>query len=107
MLGDPDEDFRDTFFFLNGDRGKPTNFMATRGKRDWWVQRFESPLGPVLHHYIGPLKLMDDSILGDNGVMSCSSLGSETWALARRIVVEMWDDLRMLSYGGLETGGAA
>ncbi|SRR5260221_5187248 len=51
-----DSDFISQYFFFNGGRGQAAHFMASRGKGEWLVRRFESSYGPVLHHYFGPFK---------------------------------------------------
>lgn len=74
--------FVGTYFFFNGDRGQPGHFLASHGKQEWIVQRFESELGPVLHHYLGPL----------------SSVGGEADQVqAHRLLLALWDDLRALT----------
>jgi hypothetical protein len=91
-----DNEFISTYFFFNGDRGRPTHFMASRGKREWPVQRFESPLGPVLHHYFGPFRWIEKTLTGADGTTE-SDKGKGNWDYARRVLLALWDDLQALS----------
>jgi len=90
-----DTDFVGAYFFFNGDRGRPTNFLASRGKREWIMQRFDSPLGPVLHHYFGPFQMLDEPPLSPDGMVSTDH-GRRNWDYARGILLALWDDLQAL-----------
>ncbi len=88
-----DSDFISRYFFYNGGRGQPTHFMASRGKREWPVQRFESSYGPVLHHYFGPFKWIEkwDMWSGpEDGKV-------DSWEYAHRVLLALWDDLQALT----------
>ncbi len=85
----PDDDFRDTYFRLNGDRGEETNFIARRAEFSWLVSRFESPLGPVLAHERGPFPWEDKSWIGPYGVAACADGNDTPWQFARELLVEL------------------
>ena len=95
-----DDDFAQTYFYMNRDRGPATYFTATRGKREWLVERHESPLGPVLNHIFGPFKLdAASSVKGPDGVSGrhTASTPGDPWDFSRRALIELWSDLRALS----------
>jgi hypothetical protein len=83
-------DFTETFFCENRPLGTPTHFMASRGKQAWLVRSYESPLGPVLSHSIGPVALSDWS--DEIEPMGCRATG-DAWGVCNQIVAGLWDDL--------------
>ena len=87
-----ESDFAEAFFRKNKDCGEPTHYMASRGKRSWWVTRFESDLGPVLEHQIGPLAVEPEW----QDIKEITACGDGPWDLAKRILASLWDDLLAL-----------
>ncbi len=94
---DPDAEFEDVYFFDNGDKGKPTNFLARQGQLAWFVSRYDTPLGPMLEHWFGPFPDRFGDWIGPNGVATCS--GSPAWDFAVEFMLSRWDELRTMPKG--------
>jgi hypothetical protein len=101
-----ESDYADVYFRGNGDRGQETNLIVLRElsgevKPIWWASRFETPLGPLLHHCFGPFPLQDKSMVsGPWGVMACSASPGEKspWTFASDLLFSIWDELVDLAY---------
>jgi hypothetical protein len=90
----PDHEFKDVYFFRNGDRGEPTHFTARRCSQTWVIAVFDTPLGPMLQHEFGPFADTFGAWIGPFGVASCASGGP--WGFAKEFLLTQWDDLRTM-----------
>lgn len=100
-----DSDYADIYFRRNGDRGQEINriglYESNLAEQTWWVSQFDTPLGPLLHHSIGPFPLLDKSMVsGPFGVMACATASgaASPWTFASDLLFSIMDDLVELSY---------